>query len=165
MSKRFGRNQKRKLKATNSHLLRGLQRSQHELNEYRGIVEQARGIIEIVREICPNSIALDAGGIQPDNRCMSYFPTLAPTGLPFDGDVQDLPIESIPLYQLELDLRESEDFNKALHFNVVLDTARERFHATYRITEEGLRTQPIRRIAEELVRCAKGEYTNSSSLN
>lgn len=148
MSKRYGRQQKRKARA----LIEKLQ-SQVAQNSKDTVV--ARRIIEVAYDICPNSICFEPAIISR-NSYQLYQNTLdVPWGI---GVVlNDVVVDTtrIDLYQLEIDLRES-DFGRAVHFEAsLLSESGRGYVSAYRISKEGIKSinkeYIASRLAEHLV--------------
>lgn len=161
MSKRFGRNQKRKMREQVAHLEVEASRVMELLDEYADLVESAKNIIATVRKINPNSIVLPPSeldreivyltsrGYGKSSQCINPTDTIT-----------DLQVQTVPLYHMELALSEDVTFHNAVHFNLSLDTKGPDgvIRCGYKISKEGLRYAPVEKIVGELVQMIKSKY-------
>lgn len=143
MSKRYGRQQKRKARAKIAEL-------ENELSAKNRFAKTAKRIIEIAHDICPNSICFKPAQI--DNPYL--FSRYEDGFIALSRGVNEIPkhvsITNIDLYQLEADLRES-DFDNAVHFRTRLTNPRNNdIEAGYSISRIGLEHASVDGIAVEL---------------
>ncbi len=146
MSKRYGRQQKRKAKAE-------MQRLTVALDSHKATINQAISIVEMARNISKNSICFEPAYVN-DNyhrhilaRINDVRFELPRAGEAFCSEV----LKIVDIYKLEVELRES-DFERAVHFRVGFG------HnvAGYSISQEGLKHVPIESIATEITKHLKG---------
>lgn len=148
MSKRFGRNQKRTLKAAVS-LAEGRQkRAEDEAKRCIRFGEQAKKIIELVGRINPGSVALEHA-VELSKR-VGYasagpsFPSLCAVL----GDANQAPgmvgVRTIDLYHLETELVANRQFMDAVHFKVRLRSSagHREFHYGYAASLEAMKARP-----------------------
>ena len=145
MSKRYGRQQKRKAKAEIKNLNTRLM-----INNQT--VQTASCIIGMVKDISPNSICFEPNRIQEGyRRHVIHEFNIGAIDLSIANEpVQAEVIKSVDLYDLEVALSES-DFDRAIHFRVGFDDA----CAGYKISKEGFKHTTIERISMEIARHLK----------
>lgn len=136
MSKRFGRNQKRKLREVLEIAQDSNTRLQSQVEYLKTVDRQALDIIAMVREINPDFPALRRARTFDQLRYnretyiegpVRYDPNYAPSSNLID-------ILHIPLEQLRVDLIGSEDFNRCVRFKYWIGD-----EWVYSFSEEGLR--------------------------
>lgn len=140
MSKRYGRQQKRKAKIEIERLNIAVKMNQRTMNI-------AACIIDVAREISPNSICFDPNSI-PEGIHRHAIHNLSI--MDFDLSKASAPCQAesfqvVDLYRLEANLRNS-DFDRAVHFRVGFGSN----VAGYSISEEGLRHVPLDYISKEI---------------
>ena len=148
MSKRYGRQQKRKAKAEIEMLNEMLKRRSD-------TISKAANIIDIARKINPNSVCFDpkSVGLGVDRYAIQRLNSQS-----FDlstanqACTENAFINVVDLYKLESNLEDS-DFNRSIHFHVRIGgNAR-----GYSISKEGLRDVPIDFISNEIAKSFKRE--------
>ena len=157
MSKRFGRQQKKKARLEIEMLnnivnlrekeLTGIKRSVHTT------VEAAKNIIETVRSICPNSVFLEKSRIDMNHYMIEPIPKLCSPLLmnSYKDSLRPIDIRRIDLYDLEISMSDTE-FQDAVHFELALSSPYEKIErACYRISKEGFKHTPKEFIVNELV--------------
>lgn len=110
MSKRYGRNQKRKARAQIEALTKANQQLKSDNWQLRELTETARRIVNLVRRVCPNSVALqNPGVVQQDVRQIAIM-----------SDLNMPNMDRVSLYDLEIDCR-SLEFQSCVEFIVRFD--------------------------------------------
>lgn len=176
MSKRFGRNQKRAMQAeltlnqerlvqvenSRAYFSGALRETQQQLRSFEALAkaqdEYERAlfvistVLDVVRDVCPDSCALQSARVIPDStwvveRHEPMVINLSSTSQP--PELYD--IRRLDLYQLEIELMESDPFRDALEFRVDLRNQRGRIAcAGYRHTPAALARMSAGRIAKDL---------------
>lgn len=146
MSKRYGRQQKRKAKAEINRLNGLLSSNQTTLNV-------AANIIDVARKVSPNSICFKPGVVANNYYRHVIRSINNPRYCVTDASLpaQCEAIKVIDLYELESSIKDS-DFERAVHFRVGLGSN----VAGYRISKEGLKNVPTKFLVEEIVEHLKG---------
>jgi len=157
MSKRYGRQQKRKTKAKIESLQAKIGQLETIIAIKNSKASTAEYIIEIARKICPNSVCFEPQLVDGNiwsvvKRGVIDFNPAA------NGDYAvNAPVElcCVNLHQLELSLRES-DFDKAIHYQAqLIDRHGYGRKAAYRISLERFNIVPIDHITHELAKYLK----------
>ena len=155
MSKRFGRNQKRKLKEKVENLEYSMKLDSVLLADVRYkrdvAVMQVERMVDIIEEVCQNSIALppkeskENSKLYPRYRLPIYEPMELTAGTLFDRDT--LSYKTVDLYKLETFLRDHADsFGVSAHLRFYNGA-----ESAYYISEEGLRCMPDSALVEHLI--------------
>lgn len=164
MSKRFGRNQKRAMKAeievVKAELGKEMARADELKHEHARSIEAARLIVDVVHSINPNSIALREANLVSNSQWVveRHGHTCTPSPASVGVHARAIDFTRIPLYQLEAELRECDEFKDAVHFDVRLQhrgVANQR--AAWRGSREALWHGGVERIAAELAKCLHRE--------
>ena len=147
MSKRYGRQQKRKHRA----LIKSLQEQADNTSKN---IQIAKNIVDIAYKICPNSVCFEPAKISADtyefNHHDAMMLNLNPLVHGSAAIETKIDIKRINLYQLDIDLRECE-FSRAVHFEASLYSRREgEYRSAYRISKEGIKHIPKQEIANQL---------------
>jgi len=147
LSKRYGRQQKRKAGAL-------IEKLQSQVAQNSRDIVVAKRVIEVAYDICPNSICFEPAMISR-NSYQVYQNTLDIPLNPWDSSDNDVVIDMtiIDLYQLEIDLIES-DFGRAVHFEAsLLSESGGGYVSSYRVSQEGIRDINKEYIASKLTEC------------
>jgi hypothetical protein len=153
MSKRFGRQQKRKLKAQ----IETLECHRGELGrKVLDLREQLRGaehVIRIAREVSPNSICFEPQRVDKSVWHYEHHQLeLTTMNVTLDGPID---FKIIDLYQLESILRDS-DFKDMVHFEAVLHhRGRPEKSSAYRVSKRGFDMVSVDYVANVLARHLK----------
>ncbi|MDC0600092.1 hypothetical protein OAO65_02160 [Flavobacteriales bacterium] len=155
MSKRYGRQQKKKARLRIEQLGNQIENIK---NQTASTVNAARNIIEAVRDHCPNSVFLDKARIDKGQYLhvpMSYIcnPFVVEGASDFATPID---MRRINLFDLELSIRDTE-FKDAVHFQLDLEAPRhgENERACYRISKEGFKFATTYQIVTGLVELLK----------
>jgi len=152
MSKRYGRQQKRKHKAL-------IEELQKQVANVSRDISVAKNIIDVAYKICPNSICFEPAKINQNTWEFRGHSAMIVNLNPWDhgGESAGIQIDAraINLYQLEAELRGS-GFADAIHFEASLWSEREGgYRSAYRISKEGIKyvskDRTTRELAEHLV--------------
>lgn len=165
MSRRFGRNQKRKAREELLKLQSALYRSEMRLKESLELhkdyiakvgptIDCAKRIIGVVQRTTPNSAFLDRARIRNEHLRAPVIEALSPF-LGVDGALEDRPIDirCIDLFDLELSIAEDCVFKRMIHFDLDLSQG---LHGgskrvSYRLSMEAFQHMPTEAIVKELV--------------
>jgi len=148
MSKRYGRQQRRKAKTE-------IERLNVAVKINQGIMNIAACIIDIAREISPNSICFDPSQISEGIHRhaihnLSIIDFCVANG---SAPCQAESFQVVDLERLEVNLRDS-DFDRAVHFRVAVGDR----YAGYSISKEGLKYVPLKHISMEIATHLKRGY-------
>jgi len=171
MSKRFGRNQKRAMQAElaavkanywncYASLAREAARADQLEQDFAQSITSAKRVVEVVRSINPDSIALSAATVIHEDHWIAkrtepliMLDVSAPNEPP-----KAIDFTRIPLYELEAELRDSNEFRDAVHFEVQLQHRGVANQcAAWRGSREALWHGGVERIAGELAKCLHKE--------
>ncbi len=146
MSKRYGRQQKRKARKLIENL-------KLELSYRNETIDTAKSIVRIAKDICPNSICFKEDKIQKGTRRYPLYPELSSRVISDCSRPAELVnIRTIDLYQMETDLRKSR-FDEMIHFEVDLRCDyKDSKRVAYAISAEGLKYVPIEYMAKKISR-------------
>ncbi len=124
MSKRFGRNQKRKAKDAVGLAEDRQKRAENTAKQCAAHVQKAQQIIKMIHRINPNSVALDTAGEITEGMCRINEVPSVPSMCVRVGAVYEaermIDMRTIDLYHLETELVDNRPFMDAIHFNVRL---------------------------------------------
>lgn len=157
MSKRYGRQQKRKARERIEQLERRLEDKQRELDktvdDVRHTVNAARGIIETVKQVNPCSALIEASRVSGGAARYSPAPHICN---PFVCDQEDFnnPVDMriIDLFELEATLIKPP-FSNMVHFKVEPKSEYEKLPAVcYSASKEALINTPLHLIAKEMTK-------------
>jgi hypothetical protein len=151
MSKRYGRNQKRKAKAQ-------IEKMQKEIASFNYTTATAKRIVGIAYQINPNAICFEPERI--GDHYLTHERTSLNSVLVGGGNepARMININYIDLYQLEAVLIESE-FDRMLHFDArVYNPHKNGLRAGYRVSREGFVHLSIDEVAKELARHLKSVW-------
>lgn len=154
MSKRFGRQQKRKFRAKVEALENQVVEGRDRIERVQRQAASAIDVIEVVRKINPNSIAL-APAIMSErtwqldtvyNQCQLRHSVDDP--IPKFVDMR-----IIDLYDLELELINSPEFMDAVHVKFKASNPGVRpIQVGYKLSKQGLKFTPIENIVHQIAR-------------
>ncbi len=147
MSKRYGRNQKRKATAK-------IKQLESELQLHNSSVALAKNIIKMVYNINPNSIVFKPSKINDNNyRVERYDLNVELFSIDKACDpCKTMNIRTIDLYDLEVELKNNSAFMDSVHFEATLQNANGGgYVSAYRISKEGFKYQSTDQIIKELV--------------
>lgn len=150
--KRFGRNQKRELRALIEEQ-KAVISTQHEALKFAGLaVCQATDILRTIKRICPLSVSLPPSSEVADVNYISVqFPRLKAEVVSRSLDVTTpdlIQIMTVDTPQLEIELIDDREFNRAIHF--VARSGLISATKTYHISPEGLAGIDIEEISKEI---------------
>lgn len=148
MSKRFGRQQKRNLKAQVASLTA-------KVDSVSRVIITAETIVNLARNICPNSICFEpqrTGDVWQLQRHTTPKFNVHMGGGSIDCNMD---FSIIDLYQLEASLRDS-DFGDMVHFEAELfDRSSSEYRSAYRISKIGFHAVPTDHVAHVLAKHLK----------
>jgi hypothetical protein len=154
MSKRYGRNQKRKAREQIARLELEKQQMREQIEHHHSTIMAARDIVNMVQRIQPMSIIFRPSQIHPDHYRSSddrFSPMVRLNQRDYQPSMID--IRTIDLYDLEVEISEFKDM---VHFECTMFNPNNgKLKSAYRISAEGFKYQPTDKIVEELVRHLK----------
>jgi hypothetical protein len=120
--------------------------------DYERALSAISSVLEVVRDICPDSYTLQSARIIPDSTWIVERHQLMVLNLPQAGQAPELyDLHRLDLHQLEIELIEAGEFRDALEFRVDLRNQHGRTPcAGYRHTPAALSRMSPDRIARDL---------------
>lgn len=154
MSKRYGRNQKRKAREQIARLEFEKEQLNRIIDNNRSTLNAAKDVLYMVERVNPRSVIFKPGQIHPDHyRCSDNMFDPCLTVRPNGNPPTRIDIRTIDLYDLEVEMKPFEDM---VHFECTMFNPNNgKLKSAYRISAEGFKYQPIDKIVEELVRHLK----------
>lgn len=150
MSKRYGRNQKRKAKAEMSRLKSCISARDQAISVLEGENSIAKRIITIAREVCPNSIVFEPAVVGDIWHVAHQQVETFDCRVGAEGVMKPVQLRSIDLYQLEASMEEG-DFKSIIHFEAsLMDRNQNGRRCAYRVSKEAFDVMDVQHITEAL---------------
>ncbi len=155
MSKRYGRNQKRRARVRIARLEFEKEQLNRTIDNNRSTLNTAKDIIYMLERVNPRSVIFEVRPIHPHHYICSdhrFDPCLS---LPSKGynPSERIDIRTIDLYDLEVEMQSFQDM---VHFECTMFNPNTgKLKSAYRISAEGFKYQPTDKIVTELVRQLK----------
>ena len=160
MSKRYGRQQKRKASERIAQLENSLFKANRRIERDKETVKMAASVLSIVRELCPDSTFSPPNPM--DDYANPYYLTQAePCSLTSYDYVESdmlaaLQTRQINLYELKLSIGRC-DLPNMMHYTLTMSHPDSKPRTAYIITEAGMKYTPTHYIASQLVEQLKGD--------